>query len=198
MIYETPASVPAWTSADLEAFPDDGKRYEIIEGELYVSKQPDWHHQRACGQLFRFLEEWSERTGLGEANGAPGVIFAEDEDVAPDVVWISAERLPMALEEDGKLHAAPELAIEVLSPGKKNEQRDKEAKLKLYSRRGVSEYWLVDWRKRQVEVYRREQATLRQVATLYEHDELTTPLLPGFTCQVRALFAARAGAQPQA
>ena len=72
-------------------------------------------------------------------------------------VLISAARLKQALAEDGKLHAAPELVVEVLSPGNTNERRDREAKLKLYSRHGVQEYWIVDWMKRQVEVYQREQ-----------------------------------------
>ena len=108
--------------------------------------------------------------------------------MAPDVIWISNERLARALGVDGKLHSAPELVIEVLSPGLKNEERDREAKLKLYSRRGVSEYWMVDWRKRLIEVYRREQAQLRLACTLYEQDTLTTPLLPEFSCPMNALF----------
>jgi len=183
-----PPTATKFTSADLLLMPDDGKRYEIMEGELYVSRQPHWHHQFACGQLFRFLQEWSERSGLGVANGAPGVIFAEDNDVAPDVVWISHDRLATVLEEDGKLHAAPELVVEVLSPGLVNEQRDRQAKLKLYSRRGVQEYWIVDWQQQQVEVYRRAQAELTLAATLYRDDALQSPLLPGFFCQVAALF----------
>jgi Uma2 family endonuclease len=183
-------SVPRWTSADLDIFPDHtGKRYEIIAGDLYVSKQPDWHHQAVCGEVFAVLRDWSRQTGAGVPNLAPGLIFTDDEDVAPDVIWISRERLTHALEEDGKLHDAPELAVEVLSPGKRNEERDKDAKLKLYSRRGVSEYWIVDWRKRTVAVYRREQALLRLVETLYEQDDLRSPLLPGFVCRVGDLFA---------
>jgi len=86
------------------------------------------------------------------------------------------------------LHAAPELMIEVLSPGKKNEGRDRQAKLKLYSRRGVLEYWIVDWRQRRVEVYRRDQIALRLTSTLYAQDTLQSPLLPGFACQISALF----------
>ena len=86
---------------------------------------------------------------------------------------------------DGKLHAAPELIIEVLSPEAANEKRDREAKLKLYSRRGVDEYWIVDWRQRRIEVFRREQAQLALAATLMESDILTTPLLPAFTSPVR-------------
>jgi Uma2 family endonuclease len=185
-----PHSITAtkFTSADLLLMPDDGKRYEVIEGELYVSRQPHWHHQFACGQLFRFLQEWSEQSGLGIANGAPGVIFAEDNDVAPDVVWISHDRLAAALGEDGKLHTAPEFVIEVLSPGLVNQQRDRQAKLKLYSRRGVQEYWIVDWQQQQVEAYRRVQTELVLTATLYRADALQSPLLPGFFCPVAALF----------
>jgi Uma2 family endonuclease len=179
-----------WTAADLVRFPDDdGKRYEIIGGELYVAKQPHWHHQFASGQLVRFLEEWNEAGGGGIALAAPGVIFADDDDVAPDVVWYSAERLAMADVGDGHLHAAPELAIEILSPGKRNEARDREAKRDLFSRRGVQEYWIVDWRTEQVEVYRREQAVLRLALTLYAADTLESPLLPGFRCPVVRLFA---------
>jgi len=181
-------TVPRWTSADLEVFPDDGKRYEIIDGELYMSRQPHWHHQRACVKICAALEVWSGQTGAGEVNLAPGVIFADDDDVAPDVVWISHTRRAAALESDGHLHAAPELVIEVLSPGSTNERRDREAKLKLYSRRGVLEYWIVDWRTRQVEVYRREALALHLVATLYPTDMLSSPLLPGFSCEVAALF----------
>jgi Uma2 family endonuclease len=177
-----------WTSADLAVLPDDGKRYEIVDGELYMSRQPHWHHQRACGKIFAALEIWSTQIGTGEANLAPGVIFAEDDDVAPDVVWISHSRRATALRPDGHLHAAPELVVEILSPGTLNERRDREAKLKLYSRRGVLEYWIVDWRTQQVEVHQRENLALRLVATLYPADTLTSPLLPGFACEVASLF----------
>jgi Uma2 family endonuclease len=177
-----------WTSADLAMLLDDGKRYEIIDGDLYISQQPHWHHQRACGMIAAVLDAWSRQTGAGEANIAPGMIFAEDDDVAPDVVWISQARRATALGPEGHLHAAPELVVEVLSPGGANERRDREAKLKLYSRCGVLEYWIVDWRTQQIEIYRREQLALRLVATLHPTDTLTSPLLPGFMCQVATLF----------
>ena len=177
-----------WTSADIESLQDDAKRYEIIEGELYVSRQPHYYHQRVCVRIPAALDRWSEPDGRGEANLAPGLIFADDDDVAPDVVWISNERLASSLKEDGKLHAAPEIVIEVLSPGERNEHRDREAKLKLYSRRGVREYWIADWRNRQFEVYRREEGDLRISGTLLESDSLTSPLLPGFSCQISEFF----------
>ena len=179
-----------WTTADLELMPDDGKRYEIVDGELYVSTQPHWHHQVVCSELTYCLQQWSRQTNAGIATQAPGLIFGENDAVAPDVVWISHDRLQTALALDGKLYAAPELVVEVLSPGSTNERRDREAKLKLYSRRGVLEYWIVDWRQRQVEVYRRQELALRLVATLYEQDELQSPMLPGFACDLRRLFPA--------
>jgi len=177
-----------WTSGDLQAFPDNGKRYEIIDGELYMSKQPHWHHQKACGNLFRLLDNWSTETGLGMANLAPGIIFADDDDVAPDVVWISNKRMTTAL-ADGKLHSAPELVIEVVSRGFENERRDREVKLKLYSRRGVSEYWIADWWNKKIEVFRRENAELKLVVTLFTDDLLESPQLPDFHCQVADIFA---------
>ncbi len=178
-----------WTSRDLELLPDDGSRYEIIDGELYVSKQPHYHHQLVCTRLVAFLDAWSRQTKAGEANFVPGLIFADDDDVAPDVIWISRERLAMALKPDGKLHNAPELVVEVLSPGVINERRDREAKLKLYSRRGVQEYWVVNWQERYLEIYQREKAVLKLDRTLYETDTLESPLLPGFSCQVSEIFA---------
>jgi Uma2 family endonuclease len=177
-----------WTSSDLELLPDDGKRYEIVEGELYVSKQPHWHHQVVCGRLFALLDAWSRQTRSGAPSIAPGIIFDEDEDVAPDVVWVSKERLAGGLAEDGKLHSAPDLAVEVLSPGLTNERRDRDAKLKLYARRGVLEYWIVDWRVRQIEIYRREQLTLTLIGTLRDSDTLVSPLLPGFTGALNDIF----------
>jgi Uma2 family endonuclease len=177
-----------WTSADLEVLPEDEKRYEIVDGELYMSRQPHYHHQVTCSNINFLLKVWNDQMGMGEVSFAPSIIFADDDDVAPDIIWISNARLKQALGEDGKLHGAPELVVEVLSPGNTNERRDREAKLKLYSRRGVQEYWIVDWMKRQIEVYRREDLTLHLVATLYPSDMLASPLLPGFSCPVAKIF----------
>ena len=177
-----------WTSDDLELFPDDGNRYEIVDGELYVSKQPHLHHQIVCGNVFDVLKRWSDQTQSGLPIFAPGVIFTNDNDVVPDVVWISNERLTAAFQKDGKLHTSPELVIEVLSPGSVNERRDRELKLKLYSRRGAEEYWVVSWQQRRLEVYRRQEGILELDKTLDENDILQSPLLPGFSCKVGQLF----------
>lgn len=126
------------------------------------------------------------------ANLAPGLIFADDDVVVPDVIWISHDRLQTALWEDGKLHTSPELVVEVLSPGSSNEWRDRELKLKLYSRRGADEYWIVNWREQRIEIYRRRNTVLALQETLNENNLLQSPLLPGFSCHVHQFFAGTA------
>lgn len=177
-----------WTTADLEVLPESSNRYEIIDGELLVTKAPHWGHQKAIVKVCGVLDHWSETTGLGETVQAPGVIFTDADNVIPDAVWISKARLATALDEAGHLTAAPELIVEVLSSGAENERRDRETKLKLYTSRGVQEYWLLDWRLKQIEVYRRQTGLLQLVGTLFAGDSLTSPLLPGFTCAVERLF----------
>lgn len=182
------ASAIKLTIADLEAVPENGNRYELIEGELYVSTQPHWFHQRVCGELFTVLNVWSKQTGLGVAGWAPGIIFSEADAVAPDIIWVSKDRLNVIDLEAGKLRRAPDLIVELLSPGAENERRDKRTKLQLYSRHGVKEYWIVDWQTKIIEVYRRRGTSLRLSCTLREEDDLTSPLLPGFSVKVEELF----------
>lgn len=178
-----------WTTADIDLLPEnEGTRYEIVNGELFMTRAPHWRHQRTCGKMFRELDTWSESSGLGEASITAGVLFGESDDVIPDVVWVSNEQLAVLLDEAGHLTGAPELVVEVLSRGTENVRRDKDAKLKLYSSRGVQEYWIADWCLQQVEVYWRENAKLELVATLMNNDEITSPLLPGFSCPVSRFF----------
>jgi Uma2 family endonuclease len=177
-----------WTIEDLEFLPDDGSRYEIIDGELYVSKQPDMQHQIVCMKVSFLLELWNNQAQLGLTIPTPGIIFTRENAAVPDVVWISHEHYAAALEADGKFHASPELMIEVLSPGPENRRRDREFKLNLYSRYGAKEYWVVNWHERRVEIYLRQNAVLTLNRTLDEEDILETSLLPGFRCQVSQFF----------
>lgn len=125
---------------------------------------------------------------MGKPAVTPEIIFSDSDNVIPDVVWVSNQRLERLLDETSHLTGAPELVVEILSPGKKNEKSDQEAKLKLYSVQGVQEYWIVDWQAHKVEIYRREQAVLKLAATLFGQDDLTSSLLPGFSCIVAKLF----------
>lgn len=178
-----------WTSADLELLAaDEWKRYEIIDGELFVTRAPHIGHQDAIGKIYTELLLWSRETNLGKPLITPGVIFSDADNVIPDVIWINQERLATIVDAEGHLTGAPELIVEVLSAGSTNERRDREAKLKLYSLKGVQEYWIVDWRLRQVEIYRRQNAQLQAIATLLTTDEISSLLLPGFRCKIASFF----------
>jgi Uma2 family endonuclease len=178
-----------WTSADLERFPyDELTRYEIIDGELFVSSLGHVWHQMIVGELVMALETWNEASGIGSSVFSPGLIFNQYDDVVPDVVWLSKARLADGLDENGHLRVAPELIAEVLMPDDADQRRDREAKLLLYSRCGVIEYWIVNWMQRSIDVYRLDQAQLHYIATLYEGDRLESQLLPGFSCRVASLF----------
>ena len=179
-----------WTTRDLEVMPDDGgwKRYEIIDGELYVTRAPHARHQGAAGNLHIRLGSWSEETGLGITLEAPGVIFTPTDAVIPDLVWMSRERFDSGLDDAGHLIVAPEIVVEILSAGETNARRDKETKLKLYSRYGVREYWIVSWQQKTLEVYRRTDAQLQLASTLLVGDVLTSPLLPGFSLPIDRIF----------
>jgi Uma2 family endonuclease len=177
-----------WTSADLDSLPDDGTRYEIIDGELFMSKSPHLFHARACSALHKALSIWNDKTDSGEVFEVAGLVFASDNDVIPDVMWISRDRVETALRADGHLHEAPELVIEVLSPGSANERRDRVAKLDLYSRSGVDEYWIVSWQTHSIDVFRRVGDKLTLAATLRDGDVIESSLLPGFACAVSDIF----------
>ncbi|WP_309743657.1 MULTISPECIES: Uma2 family endonuclease [unclassified Chamaesiphon] len=179
-----------WTTADLDAMPDNGGWlcHEIIEGELFVTRAPHIRHQGISGNIHFELELWSRQTNLGKPFQAPGLVFTLTDAVIPDVVWASQSRLDRGIDEAGHLTIAPELVVEILSLGAQNEQRDKSIKLKLYSRYGVQEYWIVNWQLQTLEIYRRTDAQLQLVATLLAGDTLTSPLLPGFKAEIDRLF----------
>ena len=192
MAVPMPTQQPAQKVLTYEEYlrlPETMQRYEIIEGELHVTKAPSNDHQIICGRLIAALSVWNDRTGAGFVLPVPGVVFAEDDAVIPDVVWVQKERYPRIMDAGRHFAEAPELVIEVLSPGSANQRRDCELKLALYGRREVPEYWIVNWERRLVEVYRREGTALQLTVTLTEDDTLSSPQLASFVCLVASLFA---------
>ena len=142
------------TLADLEAMPDDGSRYELIDGDMHVSTAPGFFHQSALARLTIAIGKYLEQHPPGDTLPGPGVIFDDQNAVIPDLLFLTVERRRRIL-EGGRLVAAPEIAIEIVSPGHANERRDRHVKLKLCSERGVNEYWIADPENHSVEIYRR-------------------------------------------
>ena len=168
-----------------------GWRAELIEGEIVLSKAPSFWHDLVASNLVVALQTWSRAQGRGLATTGAGVLYAADEQVIPAAVWVSHDRL-RALDEAGHfVGEGPELVIEVLSPGRRGQQRDRQDKLAVYSRRDALEYWIADPVLRTLDIYRRRAVgePLEHAESLSERDTLTTPLLPGFSVRLAEVFA---------
>ncbi|NEO84134.1 MAG: Uma2 family endonuclease [Spirulina sp. SIO3F2] len=184
----TPAAV-RWNIHDLAGFPENGNRYEIIDGELVVTRAPHVRHQDIAGRIYALLLNWSLQTQHGLPYFAPGVVFSPEDATIPDVVWASNDCRANGLDAAGHFTRAPELAIEVLSLTAQDQDRDRRTKLKLYTVYGVREYWIVDRQACTIEIYQQQNMRLQRVATVGIDDQLTSPLLPGFSCAVQLVFA---------
>lgn len=132
--------------------PDDGKRYEAIDGELYVTPAPRPPHQWVSMNLAAALWDLLVRPGHGRVFAAPvGVEFIRTEEgVQPDLLFVSTERLWIITEDS--IQGPPDLVIEILSPS--TARRDRTVKLDLYRRQQVPEYWIVDLDAKTIEVWR--------------------------------------------
>jgi Uma2 family endonuclease len=176
---------PVLTIADLDAMPEDGNHYELIEGEVFVSRAPSLSHQQIVFKLLLALGNYLLDSSIGRVWPGPGVIFSDFSGVIPDIICISNERLDKIASGD-RVTGAPDLVIEILSPGTDNERRDRQAKRQLYAKYRVTEYWIADPHKTTIQIYRSPK--LRLAATLTKKDVITSPLLPGFSCRVRKIF----------
>jgi Uma2 family endonuclease len=143
----------ALTYRDYATLPDDGRRYEIHDGELSVTPAPSPQHQRCAANLFRVLDTHVRARGLGEVLFAPlDVILSDTAIVQPDLVYLASNRLG-SISQRG-IEGPPTLAVEILSPSTTTIDRD--TKHRLYARHGVPYFWLVDPDARVIEVHRLE------------------------------------------
>ncbi|HWI53763.1 MAG TPA: Uma2 family endonuclease [Symbiobacteriaceae bacterium] len=168
------------TYQDYLQLPDD-QRYEVLEGELRILPTPGMLHQRILGNLFCVMRpQWH-----GEVLFAPlDVILSEETVVQPDPLVVLQERLSIMKPEG--VRGAPDLVVEVLSPG--NAHYDRGKKRRLYARYGVREYWIIDPQERTVEVTSLSGSVLETVSVVPEGGTLHSPLLPELTLAVADLF----------
>jgi Uma2 family endonuclease len=178
---------PLLTVADLDACPNDNNRYELIEGELFVSRAPGLPHQIVIQNFQVALVDYLKSNPIGRVVPGAGAVFSNYDAVIPDLAFVGNERWSDIVSND-RFNAAPDLVIEVMSPGKENRDRDLLVKRQLYAKYGVAEYWIVDPENRLVEVYRLRDNRLESAATLRNEEEITTPLLPGFRMSVNSVF----------
>jgi Uma2 family endonuclease len=178
-----------WTYADYLRLPDDGCRYEVIRGHLYVTPPPIYDHQRVVTRLAWALTQFEMKTGLGEALAAPfDVVLPKGiaSPVEPDVIFFRTGNEPRP--GAPKFEGVPDLVIEVASP--KTRKRDRTVKQDAYRDAGILEYWRAEPRTRTVTVLVLSEDRTRYVE--WGHfgpgDTIRSSLLPELAIPVHLLF----------
>jgi len=179
------AVAPKLTYADLLEMPDDGKRYELLDGELIVSPSPIPRHQRVSAQLARLLMR-AEDAGFGQLYYAPIDIVLDDRSVVvPDLIFVTTERLSIVTSTN--VQGPPDLVVEILSPS--TQKRDLGAKLQMYAHFGVPHYWVPGPEAEVVRRFELRDQTYIELPVLKGDDILSSPLFPGIEIAVSRLFA---------
>jgi Uma2 family endonuclease len=174
-----------WRTSDLDRLPDTPwLRYEIIDGELIVSRRPHLQHSEIIVKLVYLLYPAVHACG-GKVLAEPGIVWGEEaeDNVVPDIAVVLPDRLHLAT--GPALSGTPNIALEVVSEGSRT--TDYVQKRYLYERTGAQEYWIVDRFERRVEVW--QFASARPTSVSYGNaDTLTTPLLPHLTIPVHDIW----------
>ncbi|HYB54213.1 MAG TPA: Uma2 family endonuclease [Thermoanaerobaculia bacterium] len=168
----------------LRATPED-RRYEVIDGELFMTPAPTPFHQIVSIRLTRLLTDFTQERGLGTVLQAPcDVVLSPHDILQPDIFFVSAAR--RAIIGDRYVGPAPELVIEVLSPS--TETRDRIAKAKRYATFGVGEMWLVDPAAQTIEVLVSTADGFRQHLLAEGSGLVRSTVLPGLKFPASLIF----------
>jgi len=173
------------TYTDLESWPDDGRRYELYDGEVYVCPAPTNRHQIAMGELYAHLRSYAQRAG-GLALVSPiDIVFTEHNVLQPDICFFQASRRHF-LNLDEPNRVAPDVVVEVLSPSTK--RNDLGRKKATFARFAVTEYWLLDPYKERLDRYTHDKGAYERTLSVGSHQQFESVVLAGFTCPVDSLF----------
>lgn len=172
------------TYRDYEALPNDGRRYEIHDGELSVTPAPSPSHQRFSRELFVVLNAYVRDHRIGEVFYAPiDVILADTSIVQPDIVYLANDRR-VAVSSRG-IEGPPTLAIEIVSPS--SAVIDRHTKLQIYERHGVPYYWIGDPEGRSLEAYELAGGAYRTAARATGDDTFSALPFPDLVIDLRSL-----------
>jgi len=175
-----------WTYEDWLRLPDDGYRYEVIDGVLYMTPPPRTQHQLIIARIVDHLMEFMRSKPMGQVLFAPIGVRLPNQPVSlqPDILFIRAERLDIIGED--YVEGAPDLVMEILSPS--NWLYDRREKKQVYQEGGVSEYWIVDPRARTVEVYQLEGGSYLLVGQYGSGEAAQSSGISGFEVPVDEVF----------
>ncbi len=182
---QPPAGRIVLTYEDYRALPDDGRRYEILDGELYMTPSPSRAHQEFAANLLVTLKPFVAARHLGEVFIAPfDVILAKSTVVVPDLVFVSWGRLDIVTNRG--VEGSPDLVVEILSPD--SARRDRVEKGQLYARYGVRHFWVADPEARTLEVFELGDEGYRRTAQLTGSADFAPALFPGLSIPLASLW----------
>jgi Uma2 family endonuclease len=174
-------------ASDIWDVPDDDLRYEVIDGQLFVTPAPSSWHQIALMRLSAIIFNWVQPRALGEVIQSPiGVVLDEDTGVQPDIVYIAANRRGIISERG--IEGPPDLIVEALS--RSTESRDRGVKMRRYASAGVQHYWLLDLRTRTLEAYELAEDGYHEAVVCGPGSTFRPSLFPGLEIPVDSLWAA--------
>jgi len=174
------------TYTDLESWPDDGRRYELYDGEVYVCPAPTPRHQVAIGELYAHMRTYARRTG-GIALFSPiDIVFTEHNVLQPDICFFQASRRHFVT-PDKAIRVAPDVVVEVISPS--TVWNDLGRKKATFARFGVPEYWLVDPHIDRIERYSHVAAEYERTLSVGPREQFESVVLAGFSCPIDSLFS---------
>jgi Uma2 family endonuclease len=175
-----------WTYEDYLRLPDDGNRYEIIEGVLYVTNAPNYDHQFTVIEIAYWVKQFVTENNFGVVLTAPFEVHLSPttRPVQPDVLFIKADRQPASGAKF--FEGLPDLIVEVLSPA--SIRTDRQIKLNIYEQAGVAEYWLADPKTRSVEVYTLWHGEYALLGQYTGAETVESKLLAGLAISVKTLF----------
>lgn len=181
----TTATMEKKTAAEYDRLPE-GAPFQLIEGEFVMNPASNFFHQQLVTEIAAQLHSYVKRKKLGEVVVSPVDVYLSDTDVyQPDVVFIAKDRLESVL-VDGRIKAAPDLVVEVLSPS--TGYYDLSHKKTLYESSGVKEYWIVYPEEETVEVLENRGGAFHQIARVKRHGSVPSKLLEGFLLTLDDVF----------
>lgn len=173
---------------EFQMLPRDGsKRFELIEGEVFMTPSPNTEHQRAVARLLRRLADFVERNDRGEVFIAPyDIVFSKWTALEPDLLFVG--KAQRSIITDANVQGVPDLVIEILSPS--NKEYDRDTKLRAYEKAGVPEIWYFDPEDRTAEILNLgSDGRYRVTARLSRNARITSRVLPGFSLTLDRVFA---------
>jgi Uma2 family endonuclease len=178
------AQIAPLTVEHYRQLPEGGPRYQLIEGDLYMAPAPNRYHQDISRNLLLIIGTYLLKHPIGTVYSAPFDVFLDEINAhQPDILYVAKKNRILT---HAGAEGAPDFIVEILSP--KTAHLDKDAKRRVFARRGVKELWIIDPNTKLIDVYFLQKHPEKPTATYRETDTWTSPHFPGLKIKGKQIF----------